>query len=80
MDHFFADDGGGGGGGRGSDKIRVTRDAKTNVVRACVRKVRLGDLNIYCPKRAVDWRVSVNMEIPGAYFVCLPCTPERRVF
>ena len=47
------------------EKVRVTRDEKTGAVRACVRKVRLGDLNVHCPKHAVDWRVSVNMEIPG---------------
>ena len=49
------------------EKVRVTRDEKTGAVRACVRKVRLGDLNVCCPKRAVDWRVSVNQEIPGAW-------------
>ena len=58
IDNFFEPD-------RGRDKIRVTRDEKTGDVRACMRKVRLGDLNIYSPKRLVDWRVSVNMEIPG---------------
>ena len=46
-------------------QIRVTRNEKTGEVRECKRKVRLGDLNIYCPKRLVDWRVSVNVEIPG---------------
>ncbi|KAM5538594.1 hypothetical protein V8D89_007623 [Ganoderma adspersum] len=57
IDNFFEPD-------RGRDKIRVTRDEKTGDVRACMRKVRLGDLNIYSPKRLVDWRISVNMEIP----------------
>ncbi|KAI1794765.1 mRNA triphosphatase CET1 [Ganoderma leucocontextum] len=57
IDNFFEPD-------RGREKIRVTRDEKTAEVRACMRKVRLGDLNIYCPKRLVDWRISVNMEIP----------------
>ncbi|KZT64003.1 mRNA capping enzyme [Daedalea quercina L-15889] len=46
------------------DKIRVTRDEKTGKVEQCVRKVRLGDLDIYSPKRAADWRISVNVEIP----------------
>ena len=32
-----------------------------------MRKIRLGDLNIYSPKRAADWRVSVNLEVPGAF-------------
>lgn len=51
-----------------SDRIRVTRDEKTGTVTECMRKVRLGDLNIYSPKRAADWRISVSVEIPGASF------------
>ena len=31
-----------------------------------MRKIRLGNLNIYSPKRAADWRISVNLEVPGA--------------
>lgn len=50
------------------DKIRVTRDEKTGKVEQCVRKVRLGDLDIYSPKRAADWRISVNLEIPGTQY------------
>lgn len=50
---------------RDRDKIRVTRDEKTNIVLEMTRKVRLGDLNIYSPKRAADWRVSVSLEVPG---------------
>ena len=50
------------------DKIRVTRDEKTGEVKECVKKIRLGDLNIYCPKRIADWRISVNVEIPGDSF------------
>jgi polynucleotide 5'-triphosphatase len=30
-----------------------------------MKKTRLGDLNIYCPKRTADWRISVNLELPG---------------
>lgn len=52
--------------GRG-EKVRVTRDEKSGVVQACVQKVRLGSLDIYSPKRAADWRISVNVEIPGQY-------------
>ena len=63
IDNFYSPE-----SGRG-EKIRLTRDEKTGQVRACMRKVRLGDLNIFCPKRSVDWRVSVNMEIPGAFYV-----------
>lgn len=50
--------------GSGS-KLRVTTDEKTGVVNDCVIKERLGDLNVYCPRRKVDWRVSVNIETPG---------------
>ena len=48
------------------DKIRVTREERTGNVVACVRKVRLGSLNIFCPKQVADWRISVNVEIDGA--------------
>lgn len=48
-----------------SSKLRVTTDEKTGAVNDCVVKERLGDLNVYCPRRKVDWRVSVNTETPG---------------
>jgi hypothetical protein len=48
------------------EKIRVTRDEKTGAVLECMKKIRLGDINIYSPKREADWRVSVNLEIPGS--------------
>ncbi|KAL7280233.1 hypothetical protein ACG7TL_006652 [Trametes sanguinea] len=60
IDNFYSVEG---GGGRG-EKVRVTRDEKTGEVRECVRKIRLADLNIFCPKRHADWRISVNLEIP----------------
>lgn len=53
--------------GADRDKIRVTREEKTGNAVACVRKVRLGSLNIYCPKQAADLRVSVNVEIDGMF-------------
>lgn len=56
------------------DKIRVTRDERTGEVKECVKKIRLGDLNIYCPKRVADWRISVNVEIPGD-FIDIPRRP-----
>ncbi|OBZ68695.1 mRNA-capping enzyme subunit beta [Grifola frondosa] len=62
VDSFYAADSGAGARG---ERIRVTRDEKSGAVVACVRKVRLGDLNIICPKRAADWRISVNLEIPA---------------
>lgn len=49
------------------DKVRVTRDEKNGQVLEIMKKMRLGNLNIYCPKRTADWRVSVNLEIPGRH-------------
>jgi len=46
------------------EKIRVTRDERTGELVECVRKIRLKDLNIFSPKRAADWRISVNLEVP----------------
>jgi len=48
----------------GGEKIRVTRDEKTGELKECLRKVRLGNLDVYSPKRNADWRISVNVEIP----------------
>ncbi|KAL0960974.1 hypothetical protein HGRIS_005971 [Hohenbuehelia grisea] len=50
-----------------NEKIRVTRDEKTGEVRECMRKIRLGDLNIYSPRRSADWRISVNLEAPAQH-------------
>jgi hypothetical protein len=44
------------------EKLRVTRDDKTGQLVECIIKRRLGDLHILCPKREVDWRLSVNLE------------------
>ncbi|KAH8825154.1 mRNA triphosphatase CET1 [Flagelloscypha sp. PMI_526] len=47
-----------------SGKIRVTRDEKAeNQVVECVRKLKLGDLNIFSPKHRADWRITVNLEV-----------------
>lgn len=60
VDSFYTPD------GRG-ERVRVTRDEKTGAVHACVQKVRLGNIDVYSPKRAADWRISVNVEIPGEW-------------
>ena len=60
--------------GSDNDRIRVTRDEKTGTVTACVRKIRLGSLNIYSPKRMADWRISVNVEVDGWYCASTKCT------
>jgi polynucleotide 5'-triphosphatase len=47
-------------------RIRVTRDRKTGKIieGGIVQKVRVADLNIYSPNTKLDYRISVNMEIP----------------
>jgi polynucleotide 5'-triphosphatase len=52
----------------------VTRNDKTGEVLATVKKVRLGNLDVYSPKQAADWRISVNVEVPGAY----PCSRRAQ--
>lgn len=52
------------------NKIRVTRDEKTGEVKACIKKIRLGNMDIFSPKRSVDWRLSVNLEVPGKLSCC----------
>jgi len=47
-------------------KIRVTRDQKTNAILATVQKQRISNLNIYNPDFGLDFRISVNLEIPMA--------------
>ncbi|KNZ73077.1 mRNA-capping enzyme subunit beta [Termitomyces sp. J132] len=64
--------------GPAQDKIRVTRDEQTKTVTACVRKIRLGDLNVYSPKRAADWRVSVNLEVPVQHPLGSPTHTRRK--
>jgi polynucleotide 5'-triphosphatase len=57
--------------GNDREKIRVTRDEKSGATLECMRKLRLGNLNVYSPKRAADWRVSVNLEVPSALILNL---------
>ncbi|KAF7314304.1 mRNA-capping enzyme subunit beta [Mycena kentingensis (nom. inval.)] len=58
VDSFYASE------GARDQKIRVTRNEKTGEVIECLRKTRVADLNVYSPKRSVDWRVSVSVETP----------------
>lgn len=60
IDTFYSSEGYDGG-----EKIRVTRDEKSGEVKECLRKIRLGNLDVYSPKWNADWRVSVNIEVPG---------------
>jgi len=45
-------------------RVRVSRDEKTGQVTESVRKTRVGDMNVYCPKWGFDYRISVNRELP----------------
>jgi len=60
------------------EKIRVTREEKTGTVVEVTKKVRLGDLNIYSPKRAADWRVSISLEVPVPHPVGTPTHTRRK--
>ncbi|KLO11455.1 mRNA triphosphatase CET1 [Schizopora paradoxa] len=62
----------------GNEKIRVTRDEKTGEMKECLRKVRLGNLDIYSPKRNADWRISVNVEIPVEHPVGTATLTRRK--
>jgi hypothetical protein len=42
----------------------VTTDQKSGKVLKKIVKARIADLNIYSPRTAFDWRISVNMEMP----------------
>ncbi|PWY97992.1 mRNA triphosphatase CET1 [Testicularia cyperi] len=48
-------------------KVRVTRDAETLVIKpdGIIQKQRLADLNIHCPHRLFDYRISLNIETPA---------------
>jgi hypothetical protein len=49
----------------GPGKVRVSRDREGRVVdNGCIRKRRLGDLNVTCPGEALDFRMSVSTEDP----------------
>ncbi|KAF9221602.1 mRNA triphosphatase CET1 [Gyrodon lividus] len=60
------------------EKIRVTREEKSGAVVEVTKKKRLGDLNIYSPKRSADWRVSVSLEVPVPHPVGTPTHTRRK--
>jgi len=70
IDSFYSDN--------SREKIRLTRNERSGDIVECVRKVRLGDLNVYSPKRAADWRVSVNLEIPVSPPIGTPTHTRRK--
>ncbi|KAF9985624.1 mRNA-capping enzyme subunit beta [Modicella reniformis] len=57
IDQFFLSQGG---------RARVTKDQKTNEVipNGIVKKERIADLDVYSPRNAFDYRISVNIEVP----------------
>ena len=50
-----------------SGKVRVTRDAESLQIKpnGVITKSRIADLNVYCPNRAFDYRISINTETPA---------------
>lgn len=44
-------------------RVRITTAQKTGKVLAKIVKVRIADLDVYSPRTAFDWRVSVNLEM-----------------
>lgn len=66
-DEFYSADGQPSGPGRGK-KVRVTRDQKTGQIpeNGVITKERVADMNVFSPKRAFDFRISINIERPSA--------------
>jgi polynucleotide 5'-triphosphatase len=63
----------------GRSKIRVTKDEKTGQIKpgGVIQKTRIADMNIFVPKQAFDFRISINVEEP----MSLPQNPpsyQRR--
>lgn len=55
---------------RGGGKIRVSRDREGNLIEGgSVRKKRIADLNVFCPKAPFDFRVSISVEEPSEWKV-----------
>ncbi|KAI9030347.1 CYTH-like domain-containing protein [Hyaloraphidium curvatum] len=54
---------------QGAQKVRVTKDFKSNKVTASIQKQRLANLDVHIPESLVDYRISVNVEhqVPVPY-------------
>ncbi|KAI8818859.1 CYTH-like domain-containing protein [Chytriomyces cf. hyalinus JEL632] len=48
-----------------ADRVRVSVDKKTDEVIATIQKKRIADLNVYNPSSKLDYRISLNMEVPA---------------
>lgn len=44
-------------------RVRVTHDQKSGEQLAQIIKIRIADLDVYSPRTAFDWRLSVNVEM-----------------
>lgn len=55
--------------------LRVTRDSRTQQIKpgGVVAKKRIDDLNVYCPMRMYDFRLSISTETP------MPQPPENSI-
>ena len=57
---------------RKRQRVRVTTDEKTGEELAKIVKTRVADIDIYNPRFAFDWRISVNIE--------MDCKMEKNFF
>lgn len=48
----------------GYGKRRLSRKSGSGEVVECLQKVKVGNLHVYCPMEAFDFRISVNCEFP----------------
>ena len=68
VDLFYTDESGMDPRGK---KIRVTKDEESWSTKATIMKKRLNDINVYCPNRSLDYRISINVEEPRSESVVL---------
>lgn len=61
VDLFYSDER---GGIDSRSKIRVTKDEESWATKSTIMKKRLNDINVYCPNRTLDYRISINVEEP----------------
>ncbi|KAK0562497.1 mRNA-capping enzyme subunit beta [Tilletia horrida] len=66
------------GNGRKETKLRVTKDNKTFEPKYdhAIVKRRIASLEVYCPKRCYDYRISINTETP----VPLPPPEDKPLY
>ncbi|TPX72316.1 hypothetical protein SpCBS45565_g00621 [Spizellomyces sp. 'palustris'] len=56
VDHYYQ---------QGSQKIRVSADQKSGQVKEVLIKQRIADLEVHLPNSHLDFRISINLEIPA---------------